>query len=443
MSKTTPGEKYVPISLSCDKLKGEMYLIKEKDIDKCRDNAQDWKKYFKVCDASDKIDVKPKEFFKLLELSSTENNVLASLSPEEKIKNLFINKKVNLDSEDAEEESEAAEDTYQKVYSDIINRIHRLNVTHLHELDFKAYEKKKGEEKRIIKEQIDNFGLLPESPKTNIFTEADIDFSNNQMTFVHPLYFYNHLKTAGMLEFNPYAGKSITTTYDYFEPIEGKNIGKLTVPCKSNPCFAPFVGVSKYGGYCDCFTQWFNERPVIGADDRQLPSQSSNGKNRRAYRHEGIDMYAPVGKPIKAFGPGIIIHSEGDQGNKEYGKYIIAKMDEKFNDKTIYVLLGHLTKSKSFFNKSQRFTAGETVAYVGNTGNCKTGNDNHLVSDQERADGKGAHLHLQLFISDYDNSKDFIKYIFGTEKPAVDSPIIIREKNIYNPFDYSEGYFNN
>ena len=191
-----------------------MYLIKQKDIDKCRDNALDWKKYFKVCDASDKIDVKSKEFFKLLELSSTENNVLASLSPEEKIKNLFINKKVNLDSEDAEEESEAAEDTYQKVYSDIINRIHRLNVTHLHELDFKAYEKKKGEEKRIIKEQIDNFGLLPESPKTNIFTEAGIDFSNNQMTFVHPLYFYNHLKTAGMLEFNPYLSKKL-------EEIEG------------------------------------------------------------------------------------------------------------------------------------------------------------------------------------------------------------------------------
>lgn len=66
--------------------------------------------------------------------------------------------------------------------------------------------------------------------------------------------------------------------------------------------------------------------------------------------------------------------------------------------------------------------------------------DNHL---DYREKGYGAHLHLQMFISDYDKSKDFIKYIFGTETPKPNSDVLIREKNIFNPFDYTDGYFNN
>ena len=73
---------------------------------------------------------------------------------------------------------------------DISNRWNLVPET---ENEIPESEKKKGEEKWIIKEQIDNFGLLPESPKTNIFTEAGIDFSNNQMTFETVLNFFIYL----------------------------------------------------------------------------------------------------------------------------------------------------------------------------------------------------------------------------------------------------------
>lgn len=410
MSKTTPGEKYVPISLSCDKLKGEMYLIKEKDIDKCRDNAQDWKKYFKVCDASDKIDVKPKEFFKLLELSSTENNVLASLSPEEKIKNLFINKKVNLDSEDAEEESEAAEDTYQKVYSDIINRIHRLNVTHLHELDFKAYEKKKGEEKRIRKEQIDNFGLLPESPKTNIFTEAGIDFSNNQMTFVHPLYFYNHLKTACMLEFNPYAGKK------YKEIVNGGSVDKSLDPnieVLHNPGFT--VNKGPINGYQD----------IIGFF---MEHYDSSIDSRGYYHHAGIDFNG-----LHDFSSDVVslITAEvvATGKHEDFGKFIICQ--NLFNNRQFYIL-GHLNRID--VKKYDIVNPGSALGKAGNTGKCYS-TCGQVFSKSVRvenypeyaAKGWGTHLHVQLV--ETNALSDFF---------TMPNKITNSNNNSYNPFRHND-----
>ncbi len=48
-------------------------------------------------------------------------------------------------------------------------------------------------------------------------------------------------------------------------------------------------------------------------------------------------------------------------------------------------------------------TPGQTVGYVGNTGYCYT--DGHKVSLEERAAGKGAHLHLSVYKTEKKSDK--------------------------------------
>ena len=123
--------------------------------------------------------------------------------------------------------------------------IYYPNVTHFHEADFNAYQKLQRSEKSKYEELIDKCGLVSKGTEENIFSKNTLYNDKNLITFVHPFYFYNHIKATGMLEFNPYYDKDITTKYEYFEPVEGKHVGKLTIKCQSNPYFAPYTGIGK------------------------------------------------------------------------------------------------------------------------------------------------------------------------------------------------------
>ena len=81
--------------------------------------------------------------------------------------------------------------------------------------------------------------------------------------------------------------------------------------------------------------------------------------------HMGIDIGAPVGTAIKSFYEGEIFLFKYNNHELDYGYTIITK--HTFNDKNLYALYGHLSKS-SISNKKieQKIHAGEEIATIGN-----------------------------------------------------------------------------
>ena len=81
--------------------------------------------------------------------------------------------------------------------------------------------------------------------------------------------------------------------------------------------------------------------------------------------HMGIDIGAPVGTVIKSFYEGEIFLFKYNNRELDYGYTIITK--HTFNDKNLYALYGHLSKS-SISNKKieQKIHAGEEIATIGN-----------------------------------------------------------------------------
>lgn len=91
-------------------------------------------------------------------------------------------------------------------------------------------------------------------------------------------------------------------------------------------------------------------------------------------------------------------------------------------DNKLYLLL-HLSSFKK--NVGQKVYIGDVVAEVGNTGYSN-----------------GAHLHLQMFLTDY-SPEDFINIMEFEKKKnekTKDSKIQCADRNIVNPFDYTEKY---
>ena len=80
--------------------------------------------------------------------------------------------------------------------------------------------------------------------------------------------------------------------------------------------------------------------------------------------HMGIDIGAPVGTNVKSFYEGEIFLFKYNSLELDYGYTIITK--HKFNEKNIYALYGHLSKS-SISNKKigQKIHIGEEIASVG------------------------------------------------------------------------------
>ena len=78
----------------------------------------------------------------------------------------------------------------------------------------------------------------------------------------------------------------------------------------------------------------------------------------------GIDIGAPAGANVKSFYEGEIFLFKNNNLELDYGYTIITK--HKFNNKIIYALYGHLSKS-SISNKKigQKIHLGEEIATVG------------------------------------------------------------------------------
>lgn len=390
MNTTTASGCYVPVSIHCDELKYELLLIKKNDIANCRDDAQDWKKFFTICKEKEQIQVSVNDFINLPDFSSKEKNEIKEIikdAGDQKVTRLFTELNDNRD--------------------EIMSKIHKLNVTHMHELDCKTYEKEKANSKKVLKSLMKGIELVPENSTKSCFSSAGCDFNKNLLTFVNPFYFYNHLMKAGMLEFNPYERDGITP------PFEMKN----------NPGFMP-SGINN-----DSFTQLFYEWTG-------------------SYYHEGVDIKIPweaCRNATAGIESGIMgtVVAEGNKGDSSYGNFIIIQAQQQYNNLFKYYLLAHLSEKKEHLHVTDPVIPGCIVAYAGNTGNCRTGSgkDNHKVNAAERQNGQGAHLHLQMYLSK-DEPVDFIKNKGFKNHEYDESSIPIVNKEIVNPFNYEDSYDN-
>ncbi len=99
--------------------------------------------------------------------------------------------------------------------------------------------------------------------------------------------------------------------------------------------------------------------------------------------HDGIDISAPEGTPVRAAADGIVIYS--GSGFRGYGNLIVIKHTPR-----VFTIYAH--NKKNLVRKGQRVRQGQTIALVGSTGNAT-----------------GPHLHFELRIGN--KPVDPLKYL--------------------------------
>jgi len=111
------------------------------------------------------------------------------------------------------------------------------------------------------------------------------------------------------------------------------------------------------------YTQPIYAFPVSGADNSSVKSlwAANRGEGKRS--HEGIDVFAEKGTPLIAITDGIIssINEEG-RGGKQ-----VRLKDKRFNNTIYYAHLDQFS-----VEQGQQVRQGDTIGFVGNTGNAET-----------------------------------------------------------------------
>jgi murein DD-endopeptidase MepM/ murein hydrolase activator NlpD/SH3-like domain-containing protein len=140
--------------------------------------------------------------------------------------------------------------------------------------------------------------------------------------------------------------------------------------------------------------------PVKGRDSRQISSYFGVPRDGGRRRHEGVDIFAPRGTPALASVNGVITNV----GVSKLGGNVVFLSD---NDRNIRLYYAHLDRWN--VTNGQRVSIGDTVGYVGNTGNART---------------TGPHLHFGIYGFD-EGANDplpFIRLGRGPAKQSILSP---------------------
>ena len=77
-------------------------------------------------------------------------------------------------------------------------------------------------------------------------------------------------------------------------------------------------------------------------------------------KHEGVDMAAPLGTPIKASGDGVVDFVGTQNG---YGNFVVLKHWSNYS--TAY---GHMSRFAAGLHRGQKVAQGDVIGYVGTTG---------------------------------------------------------------------------
>lgn len=230
------------------------------------------------------------------------------------------------------------------------------------------------------------------------------DFHNreNRFCFYHPVMFIASVNQIVSFDFNPYE------RYEVSPPFSMKN----------NPGFMP------EGTTSDSFSQEFNAHVSV------------------TYSHEGVDIAVPNAAIISGISGTVIV--EGDKGNYSYGCFIVIQAKVKYEGKYRYYLLAHLDRTKEHKHEGEDVYPNDIIGYVGNTGHCISGSYN--IEGEEnlslRKDGRGAHLHLQMFLREDEHAGFITAMEFDTLKDVKTkrAGIQCQNRGIVNPFNYSETY---
>ena len=111
---------------------------------------------------------------------------------------------------------------------------------------------------------------------------------------------------------------------------------------------------------------------------------SSKFGRRGSGRHDGVDIPAKPGTPIRAAEAGRVIHSAGKLG--DYGKVVIVKHTGRFS--TVYA---HNRRNR--VRKGDFVEKGQVIAEVGRTGNASGPHVHFEVRHDRRAEDPLLYLH--------------------------------------------------
>ncbi len=291
---------------------------------------------------------------------------------------------------------------YGSKYMDAIKYLY--NTISLHPLEFV----------KAAREETYNVGIedIPSEVDLEPMVK-EINKEKNKFYFVYPPSFYKMVEECGLKEYNPYEGKTIKTICSPYTLCEVKN----------NPGFAPYMpseypdNVYKFKGYA----------PVTG---------HFRDSYRTGHKHAGVDFDGPNVKKEdrsnKTEAPVLsLIHAtyigEGNYFNSSFGRFIVFQSQ---SNKKHFFILAHLSETDGCvidFSHNKQIYPGMIVGYVGNTGNC-----NDCDTQAKRDAGNGAHLHVQLIISN-----TYTKFFDKSNGTLFDT-----YNNCFNPFDYEDSYSN-
>ncbi len=138
--------------------------------------------------------------------------------------------------------------------------------------------------------------------------------------------------------------------------------------------------------------------PVKGLDSRQISSYFGVPRDGGRRRHEGVDIFAPRGTPALAGVDGVISRV----GTNDLGGNVVFLSDNVHNQNLYYA---HLDRAN--VTDGQRVLVGDTIGFVGNTGNART---------------TGPHLHFGIYIFG-EGAVDPLPYIRRGTGPARQDPL--------------------
>jgi peptidoglycan LD-endopeptidase LytH len=133
--------------------------------------------------------------------------------------------------------------------------------------------------------------------------------------------------------------------------------------------------------------------PVKGRDSRQISSFFGVARDGGRRRHEGIDIFAPKGTPALASIGGTI----AQVGTNELGGNVVFLNDDAHGQRLYYA---HLDRWN--VQTGQRVSIGDTIGFVGNTGNART---------------TGPHLHFGIY-ADGEGALDPLPFVRLGRGPA-------------------------
>ena len=113
--------------------------------------------------------------------------------------------------------------------------------------------------------------------------------------------------------------------------------------------------------------------PVQGRDSRQISSFFGASRDAGRRRHEGVDIFAPKGTPALASVNGTVT----GVGSNSLGGNVAFLTDPERNIRLYYAHLDRWNVANG-----QRVSIGDTIGFVGNTGNART---------------TGPHLHFGIY----------------------------------------------